>query len=91
LSRLLALLFAGAILVAPVVGIAHAIEHQGAVDSVDCGTCHWSKNITATTSAAPAIGIATTVEVVRAAAPRQPNLHPQVSEQHTRGPPAACV
>lgn len=90
-SRLLALLFACAVLVAPIAGLAHAIEHQGSFDSADCGTCHWFKNTVATTAKTPAIGVAISVEIVRVTAPKQPNLRLQVSELHTRGPPAARV
>lgn len=89
-ARLFVVLLAGAIFVAPVVGAAHAAQHQGAVDSADCGICHWSKNAAAPISVAPALGIIATVEVVNDE-PRQPILPLQVSEPQSRGPPTPPV
>ncbi len=89
LSRLVVLLFAGAVLAAPAIGIAHSFEHHGAIDSVDCGTCHWSKNAAGTVIGAPALGFVAIVRMVDATAPASPDLRIEFSELHSRGPPAA--
>ena len=90
-SRLVVLLFAVAVFAAPVIGIAHSYEHHGAIDSVDCGTCHWSKNAAGTVIEAPGLDFFAIARTVRAMAPASPDLRLEVSELHTRGPPPARV
>ncbi len=87
ISRLLVLLFAVAVFAAPAIGIAHSFEHHGAIDSVDCGTCLWSKNAAGTVIEAPSLDFFAIVRTVRAAAPASPDLQLEVSELHSRGPP----
>jgi len=91
LTRALVAVFACAVLVAPLVGIAHAAEHHAAAESVDCGTCHWSKNVVGTEVEAPTLAVVATVEVACAAVSTDPDLRFWASDFHTRGPPAARV
>ncbi len=91
LTRALVAVFTCAVLVAPLVGIAHAAEHHTAAESVDCGTCHWSKNVAGTVIEAPTLAVVATVEVACVAGSTEPDLRFWASDFHTRGPPAARV
>lgn len=91
MPRLMMILLAGAILVAPLVSIVHSIEHHGTIDSPDCGTCQWSKHVIGTISDSPSLGFSAVAEGVAAATAIELHLAPRISSQHTRGPPTSLV
>lgn len=86
-GRASVLLVALALFTAPAMSLAHAIEHHGAVDSADCGTCRWSKNSAGLVVDTPSLGFAVTVEVACPSEPAVPQVQLGVLAVHTRGPP----
>ncbi len=91
LTRALVTVLTCAVLGAPLVGIAHAVDHHGAAESVDCGTCQWSKNVTGTVVEVPALSFVAITEVAPVTVVTEPDLRLRVSELHTRGPPSTRV
>ncbi len=90
-TRWLTILLAGAILLAPVVSIAHSIEHHGTIDSADCGTCHWSKSAIGTLADSPSVGFFAVAKALAAAVAPEPWLCPALSSIHSRGPPSRLI
>lgn len=91
MPRLIMILLAGAILVAPLVSIVHSVEHHGTIDSPDCGTCQWSKQAVGTISASLSFGFFAVAEGVAEAMAIELHLAPRISSQHSRGPPTSLV